>query len=63
MKVYVERTDKRVDVKGENVCEILKHLKLNPTAVLVSKNGKIVLGNVKVSGKDEIIIYSVVSGG
>ena len=63
MKVYVERAHKSVEAKGENVDEILKQLKLNPTTVLVSKNGKIVLGSEKVSTQDEIIIYSVVSGG
>lgn len=63
MKVYVERSGKHVEAKGKDVNEILEHLKLNPTTVLVSKNGKIVLGNEKVSAKDEIVIYSVVSGG
>ena len=63
MKVYVERCDKHVAAKGKDVGEILKQLKINPTTVLVSKNGKIVLGNEKISSKDEIIIYSVVSGG
>ncbi len=63
MKVYVERSNKHVDAKGKTIDEILKQLKINPTTVLVSKNGKIVLSNEKVSSKDEIIIYSVVSGG
>jgi len=63
MKVYVERSNKHVDANGKSVDEILKQLKINPTTVLVSKNGKIVLSNEKVSSKDEIIIYSVVSGG
>ncbi|MEK6816867.1 MAG: thiamine biosynthesis protein ThiS [Nanoarchaeota archaeon] len=63
MKVYVERLDKHVEAKGNDVSGILKSLKLNPVTVLVSKNGKIVLGNEKVSAKDDVIVYSVVSGG
>jgi len=63
MKIYIERTNKNINAKAGNVRELLKKLKLNPTAVLVRVNGEIVTEDKKLNSKDKIIIHSVVSGG
>lgn len=63
MKVYLEKDKKYKEVKGKTVGNILSELKINPTTVIVSKNGSLVLNDTKVSARDKINIFTVVSGG
>ncbi len=63
MKVYIEKTNEHIDIKAKSVKELLDKLKINPTTVLVSRNNKLVSGDIKVNENDEVKIISVVSGG
>ncbi len=63
MKVYLERTNEYKEAKAANVKELLERLKLNPTAVLVVKNGTLVTPEARLEEKDEVKILSVISGG
>ncbi len=63
MKVFIERSHEHKEVPASSVAELLKKLKLNPTAVLVVKNGKLVTENTKLKNTDDIKILSVISGG
>jgi len=63
MKIFLEKEQKHVEVKGNTVSEILANLEINPTTVIVSKNGNLVIGEEKITSKDNITIFTVVSGG
>jgi sulfur carrier protein ThiS len=63
MKIFLEKEQKHVEVKGNTVSEILTNLEINPTTVIVSKNGNLVIGEEKITSKDNITIFTVVSGG
>ncbi|RME54450.1 hypothetical protein D6777_03725 [Candidatus Woesearchaeota archaeon] len=63
MKVYLEKENKEVDIEASTVEEILSKLNINPTTVIVSKNGSLVLPEEKVSQDDEVKIFTIVSGG
>ncbi len=66
-KVYIERDDKNVEVSlsspNPTVRELLKKIKLNPVAVIVTVNNEVCIEEEKISPKDAIKIVSVVSGG
>jgi sulfur carrier protein ThiS len=63
MKVYIEKENKCLNMVADTVEELLNRLKINPTTVIVSKNGSLVIGSEKLSPDDEVKIFSVVSGG
>lgn len=64
--VYLERDEKTVEVSLKNINNIgdlLKHLKINPVTVVVTKNNEVSVEQEKITSKDKIKIISVVSGG
>lgn len=63
MKVFIERTNEHKDVRAGTVRDILAMLGLNPTTVLVAKNGQLVTEQAVLDEKDEVKILSVISGG
>ncbi|RKX55660.1 MAG: thiamine biosynthesis protein ThiS [Thermodesulfobacteriota bacterium] len=66
MKVYVEKERKYRSVSARvagTVAELLDRLKINPSTVLVVRNGHLVTESAKLKDSDEIKIISVVSGG
>lgn len=65
MKVYIEKDDRSVDVNEKNISgtELLEFLKINPSSVILVKNGEVVLDDELFSEDDEVKILSVVSGG
>jgi sulfur carrier protein ThiS len=64
MKVYVEKDDEHKELKfNGKVIELLKHLKVNPSAVFVVKNGKAVGNDEMLSNKDNLKILEVFMGG
>lgn len=63
MRVFIERSNEYKEVKAISVKELLIHLKLNPTAVLVVKNGVLVTEDAPLKEADEVKILSVISGG
>jgi sulfur carrier protein len=66
VKVYVERENKEKIIKinkGNSVKQVLEHLKINPTTVIVSKNNEIVVEDEEVKDGDFLNVISVISGG
>jgi len=66
MKVYVEKESKYRSMSARvagTVEELLDKLEINPSTVLVVRNGHLVTESVKLKDSDEIKIISVVSGG
>ena len=64
MEVYIEK-DKR-SVKHAGGCRaeaLLDELGINPSTVLIVKNGEVVLPEENLSETDDVKILSVVSGG
>ena len=64
MEIFVERENKKKNIKfNGSVSELLKQLKLNPAAVLVSKNSILVTEEDFLDDGDAVKILSVISGG
>ena len=63
MKVTIERTGEKKEIKARTVKELLQKLKINPTTVITVVNGEAVTEDAKLDPKDDILIMSVVSGG
>jgi len=63
MEVYIERTNKKLNLEANNVEDLLKKLKINPTTVIVSANDELVTEDYKLNKKDKVKIMSVISGG
>lgn len=64
MKIFIERENKTKALKfNGKVSKLLHQLKLNPSAVLVAKNGALVTEDDSLSDRDEVKILSVISGG
>ena len=60
MKVYVEKDDEHKELKfNGTVLELLRHIKVNPSAVFVVKNGKAVADDEVLSEKDNVKILEV----
>ncbi len=65
MKIEIKRQGtetKNLKFSG-TVTQLLSKLNINPVEVLVAKNGAIVELDEKLTDKDEVTIFSVVSGG
>ncbi len=64
MKIYIEKDNTHIS-RGDNctVRELLESLKVNPSTVIVVKNGTVVLDDEILEKDDDIQILSVVSGG
>lgn len=64
MDVFIERENVRKQLRfSGKVSALLKKLKLNPTAVLVSKNNSLVTEEDVLTNSDDVKILSVISGG
>jgi len=63
VKVYIERENRNVDVKANNVLELLKNLNINKEVVLVVKNGNLITEDETLQDKDKVELISVISGG
>jgi sulfur carrier protein ThiS len=64
MNIYIEKDDeyKELNFKG-TVLDLLRHIKINPSAVFVVKNGKAVGNDDLLSDKDNVRILEVFMGG
>ncbi len=65
MKIYLERENKRLNLKVKEitVAKLLSDLKINRSTVLVVRNDELVGDTAKLGDKDDIRILSVISGG
>jgi sulfur carrier protein ThiS len=64
MKVFIEKENKLLELeKNCSGKELLTHLKINPSTVILIKNNEVVLDSENLENSDEIKILSVISGG
>jgi sulfur carrier protein ThiS len=63
MKVYIEKENKHLDAQASNGKELLKTLKINPSAIILVRNNEVILEDESLKEDDEIKILSVISGG
>jgi len=63
MEVFLEETQETRQLDADTVQELLKKLNINPTTVIVSRNGSLLIESQKLEKEDKIEILPVVSGG
>ncbi len=64
MKIFIEKDEKMMEKKfSGKIIVLLKSLDINPTSVLVVKNGSLVTEEDSVNDDDSIKILNVISGG
>ena len=64
MKVFIERTKEKKDLRfSGTVSSLLKKLKINPVAVIVTRNNEVITSDQLISDNDRVKILSVISGG
>ena len=64
MKVFIERTKEEKDLRfSGTVSSLLKKLKINPVAVIVTRNNEVITSDQLISDNDRVKILSVISGG
>lgn len=64
MKVFIERTDEKKNMKFEGkALALLQKLKINPVTVVIVKNNQVVTEQELLNNKDTVEILSVISGG
>lgn len=64
MRVYIETKNKEIKIKNKSsVKHLLRHLKINPETVIVTKNGELATEDTSLKNTDMIKVLSVISGG
>jgi len=63
VKVFIEKENKKINVKAKDIDEIIKKFKINKEEVIIVKNNKLTPRNEKLKDSDEIKFLSVISGG
>lgn len=65
MRVYIEKERKTIELERgpQSVAALLEQLGLKRAAVLVAVNGKLVPDDATLKPKDNIEIFSAISGG
>jgi len=66
ISVFIEKSNEKqiVELKSNSkVVDLLKTLNINPTTVLIARDGNIITEDVLLKDKDNIKILSVISGG
>jgi len=64
MHIFIERTNEKKQIHfNGTVVQLLAALKINPEAVIVSRNHELLTEAEHIQTTDEIQILSVVSGG
>ena len=64
MKVFIERTKEEKDLSfSGTVSSLLKKLKINPVAVIVTRKDEVLTQDQHISDNDRVKILSVISGG
>ncbi len=65
MDIFIEKENRKMKLKVKQIKadELLKKLKVNPSTVLVVKNGSLVTESAILKDSDKVRILNVVSGG
>jgi sulfur carrier protein len=61
--IFPDSTTETKDGELESISQILDRRKINPSEVIVSRNGKLVPEDAVVGGEDEIRIIRIAHGG
>ena len=66
VKIFLERQNKHENLsidKEISMAELMQRMKVNPSEVIVVKNGELVTEDARVKVGDEIKFLAVISGG
>jgi len=63
VKVFIERQNKKMNVKAKDIDGLIKNLNINKEEVIIVKNNQLTPRNEKLKDNDEIKFLSVISGG
>jgi len=63
IKVFIERTNKKVMVNAKNFNELFKKIKVDPNTVIITRKNELITEKAKLNNNDEIKLLSVISGG
>lgn len=63
VKVFIERENRKEEVKVDTARALLNKLKINPETVLVVKDDKLITEDTRLNSKDKVKLLSVISGG
>jgi len=64
MRIYIEREGRQREISFKGtVRELLHNLNINPETVLVASGNNLLTADTNISGKEEIKVLSVISGG
>ncbi|MEK6937679.1 MAG: MoaD/ThiS family protein [Nanoarchaeota archaeon] len=58
-----DNSTKKIQFKGKLLKEFLQQLKLNPEAIIITRNNEVLTEEEPLKNKDKLIVLSVVSGG
>jgi len=63
VKVFIERQNKKMNVKAKDIDGLIKNLNINKEEVIIVKNNQLTPRNEKLKDNDEVKFLSVISGG
>ena len=63
VKVFIERQNKKMNVKEKDIDGLIKNLNINKEEVIIVKNNQLTPRNEKLKDNDEVKFLSVISGG
>jgi len=63
VKVFVEKENKRINLRAKDIDEIMKKLNINKEEVIIVKNNELTPRNERLKNSDELKFLSVISGG
>ena len=62
VKVFVEKENKRINLRAKDIDEIMKKLNINKEEVIIVKNNELTPRNERLKNSDELKFLSVISG-
>ncbi|MBI2499759.1 thiamine biosynthesis protein ThiS [Candidatus Woesearchaeota archaeon] len=63
IKVFIERTNKRVIVNAKDFNELFKKIKVDSNTVIITRKNELITEKARLNNNDEIKLLSVISGG
>mgnify|MGYP001562412388 CR=1 FL=1 len=63
VKVFIERANKKLNIKAKDIDNLIKKLNINKEEVIIVRNNQLTPRNEKLKDNDEVKFLSVISGG
>lgn len=65
VNVFIQRQQKNlvIELNGNTARDLLRHLNINPTVVIIARNKEIISEDTPLKNNDSIELLSVISGG